>query len=147
MLRPSAAPRWKIATRTFLRCPVVVCANAARSSQSGDVPTPTMAMAESRRKIRLDIGMFASFLPSLKVRRAESQARDHGSCGLPDLLLRGLIEPSLDCCLRGGRCIRKENISFDLCRVHRELRQVHFDARDFTLGESVREIHSCQQRR
>src|ERR1700730_12277473 len=58
-LRPSAAPRWKIATRIFLRAPGASAAYSARSSHNGAEPAPTMASAELRRKKRrLVISMF-----------------------------------------------------------------------------------------
>src|ERR1700691_246923 len=50
MLRPSAAPRWKIATRIFLRGEGPSAAYRARSSHSGAVPAPTIASAELRTK-------------------------------------------------------------------------------------------------
>src|SRR4051794_40296374 len=69
MLRPSAAPRWKMATR-ILRLPCA--AAAARPSQKGTAPAPAMAMAEPRRKILLvSIG-----LSPLKFGRADDHAGD-----------------------------------------------------------------------
>src|SRR6516165_853434 len=78
MFNPSAAPRWKIATR-ILRRPRVVA--AARPSQKGTDPAPAMTIADPRRKIRL----VSIPLPPLKFGRADYQARDQSGSRLPAL--------------------------------------------------------------
>src|SRR5215467_12515895 len=50
MFRPSAAPRWNIATRIFF---FPVPCSAARASHEGATPTPAIAIADAFRKYRL----------------------------------------------------------------------------------------------
>jgi hypothetical protein len=49
MFKPSAAPRWKMATRIFFFLPSTA---AARASQEGTAPIPAIATAEPRKKMR-----------------------------------------------------------------------------------------------
>src|SRR5881227_343955 len=73
MFRPSAAPRWKIATRIFLRAFGPSAAYRARCNQSGALPTPTIASAEFFRNNRrvlimsLHLGFVQHRLRSLTV--------------------------------------------------------------------------------
>src|SRR6266852_3391958 len=77
MFRPSAAPRWKMATRIFLRVPASA-AYRARCSQTGTAPTPTMAKPAFLKNIlRVDMGDS----PPLKVGRAEDEAGDDQRLG------------------------------------------------------------------
>src|ERR1700689_2315081 len=104
MFRPSAAPRWKMATNPFLRAPCWSPAKAARSSQSGAEPMPAIAIAELRRKILRDI---AIALPFLKIRGAERQPGGQRS---QVLLLR---QARFNGVARGGRGVRQKNIALD----------------------------------
>src|SRR5689334_21430922 len=61
MLSPSTAPRWKMATRIFLRRPVPSAANTDRPSQEGAAPTPKIASAEPFRNPRR-VAIFIYFL-------------------------------------------------------------------------------------
>src|SRR5580658_6673480 len=131
MFSPSAAPRWKIATSTFLRAPCWSAAKAARSSQSGAEPTPAIAMAELRRKILRE----SAILPSLKIRGTERQPGGQRA----QVLL--LCETRLNRVARGGRCLGHKDAAFDLRRVHhdRKLRRIDLNAADFALRQRHRE--------
>ena len=67
MLRPSTAPRWKIATRIFCRA---CAACAARAMNAGAKPRLTSARLPFLRKMRRVI-MACSRLTSLEFRRSE----------------------------------------------------------------------------
>src|SRR5580700_10020369 len=54
MFKPSTAPRWKIATRIFLRTSVESAAYSDRDSHTGMDPTPNIASAEPFKNTRLD---------------------------------------------------------------------------------------------
>src|SRR6185312_2588441 len=97
MLSPSAAPRWKIATRTFLRPPCCSAAKAARWSQSGAEPVPAIAIAELRRKILRET--FIHQLPALKIRRPERKPGNHRSGAY-------FRQPGFDGQLRANRRVR-----------------------------------------
>ncbi len=49
IFKPSAAPRWKIATRILRFLPST---EAARASQEGTAPIPAITTAEPRKKMR-----------------------------------------------------------------------------------------------
>src|ERR1700678_3048207 len=68
MFKPSTAPRWKMATRIFLRVSVTEpgadWAYKDRDNHAGMEPTPNIASAEPFRKTRLDaiyVPLFAYF--------------------------------------------------------------------------------------
>src|ERR1700730_4105590 len=65
---PSTAPRWKMATRIFLRRSEPSAAYTERDSHVGRAPTPNIASAEPFRKTRREV---IENLPSLKIRRAD----------------------------------------------------------------------------
>src|SRR5260370_18435550 len=66
-LRPSTAPRWKMATKIFLRRSELSSAYTERDNQVGRDPTPNIASAEPFKKTRRDV---MKNLPFLKIRRA-----------------------------------------------------------------------------
>src|SRR5579871_5251190 len=107
MLRPSTAPRWKIAMRTFLRRAGEAPAYTARPNQAGAAPTPKIASAELFRNKRLDcivdLNSAQSSSAALEFRRSQHQARQQRRSGLfrPFGLL--LLERLLD----GGARDRK----------------------------------------
>src|SRR5882724_12389309 len=106
MLRPSTAPRWKMAMRTFGRAPGL-CAQAVRTRKRGTDPRPSRARAPDFMNARRVPQLIA--LPSLELGRAQHEGRDlfdvgigtvvHGGAGdLRIVELRGEHAPRL-----GGR--------------------------------------------
>src|SRR5277367_1901842 len=90
MLSPSTAPRWKIATRIFLRRPGPSAAYTDLDSQPGIEPTPKMAQAVPFRNARRE----AIKSPSLKIRRADHQPGNQPGC-LLFLLRQSLLDAGL----------------------------------------------------
>src|SRR5262245_14441724 len=102
MLRPSTAPRWKIAISCFV-LREAPAANAVRARNDGAKPRLTRANAPFFRKILREV----MFLPSLKFRRAKEQCdplrRRRGLAGRRERCLRDVArERSFDRALPAG---------------------------------------------
>src|SRR4051812_19025002 len=100
MFNPSTAPRWKIATKIFLRGLGASAAYSARDNQPGAAPTPNIANPELLRNKRREVIK----LSPLEIRRSEYQAGHESrhrlllrqsSLNRFDSLLGGLPEQNL----------------------------------------------------
>src|SRR5579871_6529536 len=87
MFSPSTAPRWKTATRIFLRRAPVPAAKTDLESHAGIEPVPKMARADPFRNARLD----AIHSPSLKIRGTDHQSR-HQAGSFLLLFRQGLLD-------------------------------------------------------
>src|SRR5262245_19618897 len=118
MLRPSAAPRWKMTTRRLLLIPTPLAANAARVRKLGAAAVPATTRAPLRRNIRRVIDIKNSWLrrfcpmassqrptpegqrpttkdrrplPSLELRRTQQQPGNHLQVRRVDGIIRLML--------------------------------------------------------
>src|SRR5580700_7062686 len=140
MFKPSTAPRWKIATRIFLRPPIELVAEPAvsaakteRDNHAGMAPTPNIASAEPFRKTRLD-GIY--LLPLLEIRRPNYQ-RGHQRRVLLLIIFQGFVDGRA----RFGRHGAEHQSLGDLARVVTEARHIYLHALHVVLRQLQREVH------
>src|SRR5215472_13472088 len=139
MFRPSTAPRWKTATRTFLRGLGASAAYRARVSQAGAEPAPNAASAELFRK-----NLRENILLPLKLRRSDYQPGDESRTCMRSLFSSGLLERR-----RGfRRNVVEEHPARDFRRVRgiTEAPGVYAYSGDLVLRQRQGEIHPREKR-